>query len=1324
MHTHTRAHRISFPTLSLSCLICTRLGLVFAEVSGIAEPATLQAMSDSDVDNLSALGDAEEVAEEGEGGGHMKGAESEYDIPSSPELQCSGCPASSKSECPLEALKGLKGRRIAWGKTSTRKVKCRRTGKRLRVIRKTGEWCRICYNIWRLRYKRKYKGDIKQIKSDLESKDEARKAMENSHAEYIHQKAGGRSRVNSLKGKVVAKLHYSVKVEYPREVFYTLKKYKTKFGCPKVTKAKVIKINIRKKGLTQGVIVREGEDGVFPIERSMLIDATKEYTLDDGECVLDQDQFEELMDLGSDVEDDKEKIDQSWPQVPSKGILSLEETMKRAVPAPGSDDEGGIAVSRNPSEKSDGSSSKSSASSSDDDDGSCSDSVASNARTVMPAKRRLRCNTPESGRRAASSAGGLPSANKRQSGSAKKKQKQQQPPPPQEQQDGDGEDIVGMKDVEADGLQKTLQSVVESFMAGAYVDTAGRDRQGLLRSWKEHMTTATACWKRIAVSKSAATRGQASPLKVVLNQVSSIFDFTKTFSKYPVIVFAEAEAAWEAMLNVSVKPPASLQAKLVSKRIEALLVEGQLKQAVAMLSIDPPAAGSADVIATKWGVHIISDEGLKSEQCVDIAVKVFSHPFTYRLPKEITIQAATEQATKFLEYFDNSVQLPPALKEELEFIRALMKFDQCTSADMLNNAIKQSVASQNPKRTKNTILSTFAVSKVGRTAIKDASTFTKDAAQNEIVASKLKNAAEVCKDFVVTQETAEGLNNLTDTVGLFTDALQGLPVAKVHQDVALIRETTIKLDQVFCDMFAARCVKLASSFVGGDQVLWGIGPPTQSFIILFTLHPFLPPLSPLRCPVDFRFDSAFVRIWFLPSPDCNWSVLDHSWAPLIMQATLDKAVLDEQNGSLQALLGLHNTLKAKLEAVKLEMPDDSADWEGRGAFAEMLAMESRRRSQFPRGYAVAPPLLVTTFASSLQDTMTENAIEVASEFMDSVPDFAGVATMLVDNTKAAKLGTVNLFRASVSPDVIGQLPLPADFQTSCIHEAKMPSDLADTLAQVKLAETTQRIDVIKGTIKVMSKIDTDGGNYPSMDSLDIMVAYLPALIAIARCQQAEVVIPSAQPPAEDDDFAEEVADLALPATEKIDNFLARFADVSRECKAVGPPREGVDASAVAKAIKSYVARVTGSMLDMATIYNAKMIKLGSELEELLIDPKPILKKLEERVDELIDFPGRPRIVDLIKLLNGVDGGGIKGLERVLGVLDGIDGTATDVKSLKDSVGTVKAVRGKGRTLLTCRTAAVMIKKKNGHQEVLPGGRTAGRDRPQRDQKGVGETVRR
>jgi len=145
-----------------------------------------------------------------------------------------------------------------------------------------------------------------------------------------------------------------------------------------------------------------------------------------------------------------------------------------------------------------------------------------------------------------------------------------------------------------------------------------------------------------------------------------------------------------------VKPPASLQAKLVSKKVEGLLADGQLNKAVALLSVDPPAAESADADVTKWGLHIISDEGLKSELCVDIAVKVFSHPFAYRLPKEITIQAATEQATKFLEYFDNSVQLPPAFKEELECIRALMKFDQCTSADMLNNAIKQSVASQNP----------------------------------------------------------------------------------------------------------------------------------------------------------------------------------------------------------------------------------------------------------------------------------------------------------------------------------------------------------------------------------------------------------------------------------------------------------------------------------------------------------------------------------------------------------------------------------------------------------------------------------------------------
>ena len=98
----------------------------------------------ADSDHLSDLADAEQ---------EKLPDLSQYDIPSSQELVCTGCQITSKAQDPVEAMKGDKGlkRKAPWGKTSTRKVRCRRSGTKLRVIRRTGDWCRVCYNIWRLR---------------------------------------------------------------------------------------------------------------------------------------------------------------------------------------------------------------------------------------------------------------------------------------------------------------------------------------------------------------------------------------------------------------------------------------------------------------------------------------------------------------------------------------------------------------------------------------------------------------------------------------------------------------------------------------------------------------------------------------------------------------------------------------------------------------------------------------------------------------------------------------------------------------------------------------------------------------------------------------------------------------------------------------------------------------------------------------------------------------------------------------------------------------------------------------------------------------------
>jgi len=69
---------------------------------------------------------------ETEGGQGMKGGDgdgnmntfdlSQYDIPSSPELECVGCPLTSKSQCPIAAARKETARRCGWARTSTRKV--------------------------------------------------------------------------------------------------------------------------------------------------------------------------------------------------------------------------------------------------------------------------------------------------------------------------------------------------------------------------------------------------------------------------------------------------------------------------------------------------------------------------------------------------------------------------------------------------------------------------------------------------------------------------------------------------------------------------------------------------------------------------------------------------------------------------------------------------------------------------------------------------------------------------------------------------------------------------------------------------------------------------------------------------------------------------------------------------------------------------------------------------------------------------------------------------------------------------------------------------
>ena len=128
--------------------------------SGEESPAEIQEVSDARGSDRAA---GSPLAAQGAKQGRKRirfQAGSGYDSDSSEsvDLPCMPCGASSKDNCPI----GLKSdpkieRRIIWGKTAAR-VKIGKAGRRKKVLRACGCWCRICINIFRVRFQHRMGG--------------------------------------------------------------------------------------------------------------------------------------------------------------------------------------------------------------------------------------------------------------------------------------------------------------------------------------------------------------------------------------------------------------------------------------------------------------------------------------------------------------------------------------------------------------------------------------------------------------------------------------------------------------------------------------------------------------------------------------------------------------------------------------------------------------------------------------------------------------------------------------------------------------------------------------------------------------------------------------------------------------------------------------------------------------------------------------------------------------------------------------------------------------------------------------------------------------
>ena len=208
-------------------------------------------------------------------------------VSDSPSLTCAACKVSSKHACPIAARKseldqaGGKapgkmqgGVLVGWGKYTARKKKTA-TGRRVKVRRKCGAWCRLCANIFKkLAKRKKYQkiaraglkqndkhAAVRKIKEELEDGTLSERWMR-AHAEAVHQHAGGKRRVNSKGASVQDVQEEKHELSQPGK-FYTLAKYKEVFGDPTITKAKIVKRKWQKKNVRGIIVVSATDAGIL-----------------------------------------------------------------------------------------------------------------------------------------------------------------------------------------------------------------------------------------------------------------------------------------------------------------------------------------------------------------------------------------------------------------------------------------------------------------------------------------------------------------------------------------------------------------------------------------------------------------------------------------------------------------------------------------------------------------------------------------------------------------------------------------------------------------------------------------------------------------------------------------------------------------------------------------------------------------------------------------------------------------------------------------------------------------------------------------------------
>ena len=271
----------------------------------------------------------------------------------------------------------------------------------------------------------------------------------------------------------------------------------------------------------------------------------------------------------------------------------------------------------------------------------------------------------------------------------------------------------------------------------------------------------------------------------------------------------------------------------------------------------------------------------------------------------------------------------------------------------------------------------------------------------------------------------------------------------------------------------------------------------------------------------------------------------------------------------------------------------------------------------------------------------------------------------------------------------GVLKLPAgqDFSCECFDEdGKLTPQSCEMMDKLELADATQSLDMARGFMKVHAKLHPESGKYTALlTNAEIQLVALPALKALKNLQDAH------------DQCACQEEDSKGKTTQEETKLINCFTNACKEmASAAGAKTDGLEimmtkGGALVKSAQVVVEeRLAQAEKDM--LEDAKALSAYTDP----IDLKDLENKWDERHKEFANYANRKELADLVKKLNGINGGGIK---RFTGLCDALalSSTADQTQARKANETIAVKARVAGRTAISYRVAAKLCVNRSAGQ---------------------------